>query len=209
MSARTSAAPASIALDASLRRAVRETGTLTILPEHVMEKVRRAPGAALYILVLDTSSSMRMDRKVRCAKTFSWQLLQESYEKKNRVALIVFRGETADVVVPPTRNHTVLDIALDQVPTGGRTPLTAALLQAFDMAALQPGTPATVVLLSDGRANRYVSGTWEQDLALLVVRRADAGLVIINAEQRHRSIGLLEQLARTLGVPHFFMEELR
>lgn len=201
-------APASIALDASLRRAVRETGRLAILPEHVMEKVRRAPGAALYILALDASSSMRMDRKVRCAKTLSWHLLQESYEKRNRVALIVFRGETAEVVVPPTRNHAALDAALDQVPTGGKTPLTAALLQSFETATQEPRTPATVVLLSDGRANHYVSGTWEKDLRLLQTRRGETGLVIVNAEQRHRSIGLLEELARAMGATHFFMEEL-
>ncbi len=208
ISARTSDSPASIALDATVRRAVRESGTLTVLPEHVMEKVRRSPGEALYIFVLDASSSMRMEKKVRLAKTLSWQLLQQSYEKKARAALIAFRGDAAQVLVEPTRDHGAIDTALDRLPTGGKTPLTHALVQAFDMAGKEKNVPVTVILLSDGKANRFMTGNFEGDLELLPPRKGDTALIIVNAENRHRSIGMLEDMSRSLNALHFYLEEL-
>jgi magnesium chelatase subunit D len=174
-----------------------------------MEKIRKAQSEGLCILALDASSSMRLERKVRLAKTIAWQFLQQSYEKKNRVALICFRGCSAQVVVPPTRNHSAVDEALDNIPSGGKTPLTSALLQAFELAAQERGTAVTIVLISDGRPTVFQSGSFAGDLNLLAVQRTDAQLVCVNTERRSRSMGFLEELSAGLNGEHCFLEDLQ
>ncbi|MEW5936536.1 MAG: AAA family ATPase, partial [Candidatus Thermoplasmatota archaeon] len=91
--ARENKNPQSVAIDATLRKTIKETGKLEVLPEHLMEKVRISRGEALYIILLDSSSSMRMEKKIRFAKSLAWLLLKQSYEKKSAVALLAFRGD--------------------------------------------------------------------------------------------------------------------
>lgn len=173
-----------------------------------MEKVRKSPGEGLCILALDVSSSMRLDRKVRLAKTITWQFLQQSYEKKNRVALICFRGAKAQIIVPPTRDHNAVDEALDTIPSGGKTPLTAALLQALELAGNERSAAVTIVLISDGRPTVFQTGTFAGDLNLLAAQQTNAHLICVNTEQRNRSMGLLEELAAGLNAEHCFLEDL-
>jgi len=198
-----------VAIDATIRRAVRETGSLKIQPAHLMEKIRKAPGEGLCVLTLDVSSSMRLDRKVRLAKTISWQFLQQSYEKKNRIALLCFRGSSPQVIVPPTRDHNVVDEALDHIPSGGKTPLTAALLQALELAEKEQRSSVTIVLISDGRPTVFQTGTFAGDLNLLAVQKTNAHLIFVNTERRARSMGFLEELAVGLKAEHCYLEDLQ
>ncbi|MEW6456843.1 MAG: VWA domain-containing protein [Acidobacteriota bacterium] len=154
--ARESENPKSIAIDATLRKTIRETGKLEVLPEHLMEKVRVSKGEALYIILLDSSSSMRIERKIRFAKTLAWLLLKQSYEKKNRVALLTFRGNDAQVLVPPTSDFIKVEHSLENLPTGGRTPLTPALYKSFEIAKKENDAIPTVILISDGKGNVYI-----------------------------------------------------
>ncbi len=197
-----------MAVDATIRRAVRESGSLAVQPGHLMEKIKRGQADGLCILALDVSSSMRMDRRVRLAKTLTWQFLQQSYEKKNRVALICFRGSGAEVIVPPTRDHRAVDEALDRVPTGGKTPLTAALLQAFELAEKEHGAAVAVVVISDGRPNVFHTGTLAGDARLLAGHAGSTHLVCVTAGQRSRSMGFLEELAAAVAGEHYYLEDL-
>ncbi len=173
-----------------------------------MEKIRKAQGEGLCILVLDVSSSMRLERKVRLAKTLAWQFLQQSYEKKNRIALICFRGSNPQIIVPPTRDHNTVDEALDHIPSGGKTPLTAALLQALELAKNETRAAVTIVLISDGRPTVFQTNSFAGDLNLLTTQKTDAHLICVNTERRTRSMGFLEQLATGLHAEHYYLEEL-
>lgn len=173
-----------------------------------MEKIKRGQAEGLCILVLDVSSSMRMDRRVRLAKTLTWQFLQRSYEKKNRVALICFRGSNAELVVPPARDHRAVDEALERVPTGGKTPLTAALLQAFELADNEDAAAVTIIVISDGRPNVFHTGTPAGDRRLLAEHTGSAHMVCVTAGQRSRSLGFLEDLAADMNGEHYYLEDL-
>ncbi len=205
--AQGSSAPASIAVLPTIRKAVSGTGELTVLPEHLMEKVRSGCGERLFIVVLDSSSSMRMDKKVRLAKTLSWQVLKSSYEKRNRLALIAFRGDEARLLAQPTRNYDRIQELLEKLPSGGKTPLTPALAKAFELAKKEQQAAATIVLISDGRANVFASGSLESDIAMLEKTLPSPDLIIVNAEARHRSMGALEDLARRFQARHIYLEE--
>jgi magnesium chelatase subunit D len=199
--------PSSVAVLPTIKKAVAGTGELTVLPEHLMEKVRSGKGECLYIIVLDSSSSMRMDKKVRLAKTLSWQVLKESYEKRNRLALIVFRGDEARMIAAPTRNYDRIQDILEKLPTGGKTPLTPALFKAFELAKKEQQAAATIVLISDGRANVFATGSLDGDIAQLEKILAQPDLIIVNAEARHRSLGTLETLAQGFQARHLYLEE--
>lgn len=197
-----------IAVDATLRKAVRETGRLEVLPQHLMEKVRTGKGQALYIILLDSSSSMRLDRKIRFAKTLAWLLLKQSYEKRSRVSLVAFRGEETLVLVSPTRDVAKIEEALEKLPTGGRTPLTPALFKAIEMTKKETGVLSTVILISDGKANVFIRGGLQEDMALLAGALDGIKLVLVNTENPHRSIGILEEMAEAFRAPHFYLEEV-
>ncbi|MFN3384584.1 MAG: magnesium chelatase subunit D family protein [Archaeoglobaceae archaeon] len=206
--ARESKNPKSIAIDATLRKAVQETGRLEVLPEHIMEKVRISRGRAHYVIVLDSSSSMRMEKKIRLAKSLAWFFLKHSYEKRNLVSLIAFRGKEAQVLVPPTSDVMKIEEALEKLPTGGKTPLTPALFKAFEITKREKNATSVIFLISDGKANVFMRNSFEEDLELLSSIADGIKLVIVNTENRNRSIGLLEELARAFKAHHFYLDEV-
>jgi len=165
-------------------------------------------GKALYIILLDSSSSMRMEKKIRFTKTLAWLLLKQSYEKKNKVSLMAFRGNDAQLLVSPTRDVLRIEEALENLPTGGKTPLTPALYKAFQMAKKEVKAKPTVILISDGKGNVFIKNNLEEDFAFLQTFANDINLVVVNAESRNRSIGVLEQLSTMFNAPHFYLEEV-
>ncbi len=208
---RASENPKSIAIDATLKKAVIETGEIKVLPEHLMEKVRISEGRSLYIILLDSSSSMKMDRKIKFCKTLVWFLLKESYEKKNKVALITFRGENAEISVPPTTDIIKIEEVLENLPTGGKTPLTPALYKAFEVAKKERVLNTTIIVISDGRGNVFIKNNFKEDLDFLQMFANGINginLIIINAENRNKSIGTLEEFVNRFNALHFYLDEL-
>ncbi|MGC9516074.1 MAG: magnesium chelatase subunit D family protein [Methanomicrobiales archaeon] len=210
--ARESQKPKSVAVDATVRKAARENGVsngkLTILPEHVMEKVRISKGDALYIILLDSSSSMRMEKKIRFAKTLSWLLLKESYEKKNKVALLVFRGDEAEILAPPTSDVNKIEESLHGLPTGGKTPLTPAIFQALEMAQKEKKVKPTLIVISDGRGNVFINNNLDEDVKELTKIIDETNIVFVNAESKNRSVGILEDVSMKFSAPHFYLEDV-
>ena len=203
--------PRNIAVDATVRKAARESkeiGKFVVLPEHIMEKIRVNTGKALYIILLDSSSSMRLDKKIGFAKSLSWLLLKESYEKKNKVALLAFRGDEAEVLAHPTSNLNRIEESLEGLPTGGKTPLTPALYQALEMASKEKRATPTIIVISDGRGNVFLEENLENDLKLIENMVNGINLVFVNAESKKRSIRILEDISSTFNAPHFYMEEI-
>lgn len=209
LKARESENPRSVAIDATIRKAVRETGKLEILPEHIMEKIRISSGKALYVIILDTSSSMRMDRKIRFAKSLAWSLLRESYENKNYVSLIIFRNSEPEVLVYPTANVEKVIEVLESVRTNGKTPLTPAIYKAYEITKrMTDKFSRTFIIISDGRANIFIKGDLEKDIEMLSGIIKDVNFVVINTEGRMRSVGTLERLSEVFNGKHFYLDEI-
>lgn len=110
---------------------------------------------ALFIFAIDTSGSMALNR-IAQAKGALIRLLQQSYIKRDRVALICFRGRKADVMLRPSGSVARAKRILDSLAIGGATPLAAGLASALEVAryARRQSTERIVLLLfTDGRAN--------------------------------------------------------
>ncbi|MGZ6804037.1 MAG: magnesium chelatase, partial [Nocardioidaceae bacterium] len=119
---------------------------------------------------------------------------------------VTFRGDRADVALPPTGSVDLAAKRLDRLPAGGRTPLAEGLLQAAEVLRVErlrdPRRRPLLVVVTDGRA------TAGPDAVARSLRAADhlAGLgvasVVVDCEAGRMRLGLAAGLAQRLGAEH-------
>ncbi|HDD69296.1 MAG TPA: VWA domain-containing protein, partial [Candidatus Korarchaeota archaeon] len=183
--------PIDIAFDATLRAAAlrnKGSGCITIEKEDIREKVRYSRAPSLVIFLVDASGSMAAMRRMEAAKGAAISILNDAYLYRDQIAFIAFRGDSAEVLLPPTRNLEQAVDLLAELPTGGRTPLAAALLQSAELIKLQKirrrDIKPVVVLISDGKANvpLRAEGDIREELIELSgwLKRLGANVVILD-----------------------------
>jgi magnesium chelatase subunit D len=145
------------------------------------------------IFVVDASGSAALHRLAE-AKGAVELLLADCYIRRDQVALISFRGNIAELLLPPTRSLARAKRSLAGLPGGGGTPLAAGLDAAFALADLirRKGQTPTIILLTDGRANIARDGAQGRPRA-----EADA----ISAARQLRSAGITAVLVDTSPRP--------
>lgn len=160
------------------------------------------------IFVVDASGSAAMARMGE-AKGAIELLLGEAYARRDHVALVAFRGDGSEVLLPPTRSLVQTKRRLAQLPGGGGTPLAAGLKAALELAlmAQAKGMTPSVALLTDGRANVDLSGTANRAQAGLdatamarAIRARGWPALVIDTGLRPTSG--LDALAREMGAPY-------
>ena len=172
----------------------------------------------LVLFVVDGSGSMGAQRRMVAVKGAVHSLLIDCYQKRNRVALIVFRKDHAELALPPTRSVELANRRLATMPVGGKTPLAAGLAEAQRVAERErrrePETRVLMVLLSDGRANHAANGAKAGEEATRAARalRAMPGLdsIVVDTEDKrsyHRT-DMARGLAGDLGAVYSTIEGL-
>jgi magnesium chelatase subunit D len=179
-------------------RRVGERG-ITLSASDLMQHGRSGPGRSSVLFLVDASASMATQRRLELAKSAALGLLKSNYQHRDEVALMVFRGEGADLVMPFTSGIEGVEQALNDVPTGGRTPLARALIDAAEV--LRTREPSLLVVFTDGRANVSVGSEdpWAESLAACAeLKEACAGAVVIDCEPGPIVLGRARQLAAAL-----------
>lgn len=126
----------------------------------------REASEATAIFVLDASGSAALHRLGE-AKGAVELLLADCYARRDRVAVVAFRGAGAETLLPPTHSLSRAKRALAGLPGGGASPLAAGLDEGARLARLErrAGRTPLLVLLTDGRANLSRDGTRGREAA--------------------------------------------
>ena len=195
---------ASLAVGATVRAAAAR-GAAAVEVEDVREAVREQKAGNLVVLAVDASGSMGVERRMEAVKGAVVGLLLDAYQRRDRVALVTFRDEAADVALRPTGSVEVAQARLRQLPTGGRTPLAAGITAALDVAVRHHGEHRPLlVVVTDGR---HTSGP-DPTEAAAAVRRRGVRAVVVDAEEGRTRLGLARTLAGTMGATYLTLSEL-
>ncbi len=207
--------PPDLALDATLRAAapfqnVRERGNLAlaITEPDLRFKVREKRIGRHILFVVDASGSMGADVRMTETKAAILSLLNDAYQKRERVGLIVFRGAEARLILPFTRSVETARRRLAALPTGGKTPLPHALKLAAEVLQREktrrPQDAFLLVLITDGRANISLAGGRPMDevkqlSAQIKSLRVNSLILDTEAFAPCLDLGCLPELSRLMG----------
>lgn len=168
--------------------------------------------ARVTIFAVDASGSAAAARLAE-AKGAVELMLAQAYVTRSEVALVAFRGDSAELLLPPTRSLTRARRALSELPGGGGTPLAMGLdaARACAEAVASKGRTPSLVVLTDGRANIDRAGqpgrkqAGEDALAsakALARSGVDAIVIDISARAAREGAALAEAMnARFLALP--------
>ncbi|MHC3438616.1 VWA domain-containing protein [Natrialbaceae archaeon A-gly3] len=156
-----------VAIDSTIRAAAphqrerqREHGDdrgIVVEPRDLRQKIRQRTAQALVVFVVDASGSVMSGRQMMETKRGILSLIEDAYRARDRVAVVVFRGESAFTLVEPTRNLQAARRSVANLTVGGNTPLAHGLVEAYRLVTREKRRDEDLyplaVLFSDGQTN--------------------------------------------------------
>ena len=214
-----------IAIDATIRAAapfqkIRDRKeNLLIYDEDLRYKQRERKMGHLVVFVVDGSGSMGVQKRMIGTKGAVQSLLVDCYQKRDKVSMIVFRKDKAEVILPPTSSVEMASRRLREVPVGGKTPLAAGLLEAYKLirrvSIKSPETRFLLVLITDGRANQAITensvGEEIKKMGQLLGGLKFTDFIVIDTEDKSKFIktDLALQVALQLGSDYYTINDLK
>lgn len=214
-----------IAIDATLRacapyqKARNRQGMLMIQQDDLRFRQRERRMGHLVLFVVDGSGSMGARKRMKETKGAIQSLLLDCYQKRDRVAMIVFRKDRAELVLPPTASVELAARRLAELPVGGKTPLSAGLLETHRLVKRlvlrHPEQRILVVLITDGRGNHPLTQETRREevpnLSRLLTEERMCDFIVIDTEHKGNFLrsDLAIHLARHLEAEYFTIEALR
>lgn len=205
-----------VALAATVRAAAphqmargREGPGLDVRPCDLRQNVREGREGNLILFLVDASGSMAARKRMSAVKGAVLSLLNDAYQRRDKVALISFRKEEARILLPPTSSVELAASRLEELPTGGRTPLAAGLEKAAEVLNRERlrdrERRPLLVLLTDGRAT---AGP-DPMTAAARLRLFGATSFVVDTEEGYVRLGMASEIADEMGARCLRLEELR
>jgi magnesium chelatase subunit D len=201
-----------IAFDATLRAAApfqasrKSEMAIALEPSDLRNKVRRRRVGASIVFCVDASGSMGAANRMDAAKAAVLELLIDAYQRRDRVGVVAFRGEGAEVVLAPTASVELAQLKLRALPTGGATPLAHGLVRSLEVleneARRNDDVIPWLVLVTDGKGNVGINGGLGSDDAKVAARRikdARINTIVIDTTGVPGGGTAAREIARTAG----------
>ena len=200
-----------LALDATIRAAAPYQSTragdlaINVEPQDMRTKVRKRRVGASIVFCVDASGSMGAANRMEAAKAAVFELLVDAYQRRDRVGLVAFRGEGAEVVLPPTASVELAQLKLRTLPTGGATPIAHGILKSLEVLSAETRRDDSIipwlVLLTDGKANVALSdGLGSEDARMAAARLKGAAIHTLVVDTSGPGGGMAaRELARAAG----------
>lgn len=181
-----------------------------------MRKVRVRRAANLILFLVDASWSMAVAERMAATKGAILSLLNDAYQRRDRVGLITFQRDRATLILSPTNSVLMAERALQDIPVGGKTPLSAGLDLAYGVLRrekiLHPDVLPLLIILTDGAGNvsmGHLPPLEEARWLAMKISDDDVHSVVINMEHVAFDQGLAQDLADNLKAPCYALNDLR
>ncbi len=211
-----------MAFDATIRAAApyqklrtKNGCAIVIKDEDLRQKVREKRIGNTFLFAVDASGSMGARERMRAVKGAIFYMLQEAYQKRDRVGMIAFRRDKAEVLLPVTRSVDLAQKCLQKLPTGGKTPLADGLAKAFLTLTMQNkkehDMEPVLVIVTDGRANAVEGESDPVGSALKIatkIKNAKITSVVIDTENDFIKLGIARDLADAMGAAYYTLNRL-
>ncbi|MGC4878432.1 VWA domain-containing protein [Micromonospora sp. DT43] len=187
-------------------------GSLRLRPDDVREAVREGREGNLVLFVVDASGSMGARQRMTAVKDAVLALLTDAYQRRDKVAVIAFRGAGARTLLPATSSVLAASTRLAELPTGGRTPLAEGLLAAADLLRVErlrdPKRRPLVLVVTDGRATAGTRPLDRAAAAAKVLAATGAPCVVVDCESGPVRLHLAARLATQLQAPRHELNDV-
>lgn len=212
-----------IAFDATLRAAApyqkaRPSNgcAVVIRKDDLRSKIREKRTGNIFLFVVDASGSMGARERMKTVKGVIFKILLDAYQKRDRVGMVAFRKNQAEVLLPVTRSVDFAQKKLVSMPTGGKTPLAKGLLKAEDVLDMlyrqDANQDPVMILITDGRATSPLNkGTNPVTDALEEAKRIgrrNIPVAVIDTESGFIKLGLAKKLAKAMGASYFQVDKI-
>lgn len=212
-----------IALDATLRAAApyqnqraKNGCAVTIEDSDFRYQKKESHVGATIVFVVDASGSMNAKKRMKETKEAVLSMLMDSYQKRDKIGMVAFRKNEAEVLLQITTSADLAQKQLQQLPTGGRTPLASGLYSAWELLRARrrkdPEMTPLVVLITDGRAN---ASLWSDDpvedalKAARLIANDKISAIVIDTEKDFISFEIAKKVANALDGEYFKVEDLK
>ena len=197
-------------------RYVRAGCALVIKEEDLRTKVREKRTGNIFLFAVDASGSMGARERMKTVKGVILKILLEAYQKRDRVGMIAFRKNQAEVLLPVTKSVDFAQKKLAAMPTGGKTPLAKGLSKAEDVLDMlyrqDPLQDPVLILITDGHATLPLeNGTNAVDDAMTEaehIGKRNIPIAVIDTENGFIKLGLAKKLARKMDASYFKIDKL-
>jgi magnesium chelatase subunit D len=182
---------------------------IEVRPCDLRQNVREGREGNLILFLVDASGSMAARERMSAVKGAVLSLLNDAYQRRDKVALVSFRGEGAQLLLPPTSSVELAVSRLQDLPTGGRTPLAAGIEKATEVLKREDlrdrERRPLLVLLTDGRAT---AGN-DPKAAAARLRSLGTASFVVDTEEGYVRLGMAGEVAGAMGARCLRLEELR
>ena len=212
-----------IAFDATLRAAApyqkwRESNgcALVIKEEDIRTKIREKRTGNIFLFAVDASGSMGARERMKTVKGVILKILLEAYQKRDRVGMIAFRKNQAEVLLPVTKSVDFAQKKLAAMPTGGKTPLAKGLSKAEDVLDMlyrqDPLQDPVLILITDGHATTPLENSSDAVGDAMTeaerIGKRNIPIAVIDTENGFVKLGLAKKLARKMEASYFKIDKL-